>query len=129
MKIICTFCFLLAVVVFAQTTDINPGKDASQLIETADWSIRDQQGLLMKVSGDSLNFEERWIHILPGVTVLSTKEHAPLQLENIQAPCFVEVSYFGKGKRIYLESLRFLLQFKYDDNGYVIGDFPKTRIE
>lgn len=78
------FCLTLAIAAFAQTTDINPSKDASRLMETADWSVSNQQGLIMEVSGDSLLYEERWIHILPGVTALSTKDNAPLQLENIQ---------------------------------------------
>jgi hypothetical protein len=129
MKIIIGFCLTLAIAAFAQTTKTSPVKDATRLIETADWSVSNEQGLIMEVSGDSLNYEERWIHVLPGVTALNTKEHAPLQLENIQAPCWVEISYFGKGKSIYLESLRFLLQFEYNNEGNVVGDFPDTRIE
>lgn len=129
MKIIIGFCLTLTIAAFAQTTDINPDKNAVRLMETADWSVSNEQGLILAVSGDSLNYEERWIHILPSVTALSTKEHAPLQLENIQAPCWVEISYLGKGKTIYLISLRHLLQFEYDQKGYVIGDFPDTRIE
>jgi hypothetical protein len=129
MKIIIGFCFML-VGAFAQTAVTGPVKDISQFINTADWSVSNAQGLIMAVSGDSLNYEERWIHILPGgATALSTKEHAPLPLENIQAPCWVEISYFGKGKRVYLESLRLLLQFEYDKDGTVVGDFPDKKIE
>ncbi|MGQ9701397.1 MAG: hypothetical protein ACUVQT_02950 [bacterium] len=88
----------------------------------ADWLVPSDIGIILDINGDSINYEEAWMRIIPNRTVITDKSGKTLSLENLQAPCKVEISYFGKGKHKFIISIKLLKQLQYTSDRYIIGD-------
>jgi hypothetical protein len=118
MRIIYCLLLVLPLCAFAQSDDEN----SALLLQNFDWLVENSQGSVLAISGDSLNFDEKWMHVVRGVTTITAESESETTLEELRAPCWVEVSYFARGKRLYVRSLRFLRQLEYDEQGSIIGD-------
>ena len=130
MKLIKYIFIILPVFLFAQRTDKTPiAGDVKTIVvdDNYDWSVEAEQGCVLAINGDSINFEEQWMHFAPEGTAFISKENTTLSFESLEPPFWAEVSFCAKGSRIYVKSLRFLKQFEYDAEGYIIGDFAETK--
>ena len=108
--------FLVPLVLLAQT-------DKMEYLEmNADWKVPSEIGTVIEIKGDSINFEEAWMHIISNRTVIMDKSGASISLEHLRAPCKVEISFFGKGKNKYVTSIRLLKQLEQTADGYIIDD-------
>jgi len=115
------YLILLPLLIYAQATDKAEAlKKADISIENCDWCIVDQQGIVLAISGDSINFEEKWLHPVPAGLILTAKSDAQITIQSLEPPFLARVSLFGKGKRTYLSELHFLKQFKHSRDGMIV---------
>jgi hypothetical protein len=85
------------------------------------WTVPESRGLLLEVSGDSLCYEEQWMHLLPGGGALTSKSDESIDLSAIKAPCMVDISYGEMSGRIYIIKMRILSeQLQRDNNGDLV---------
>jgi len=112
------YLILLPLLILAQSTKkILPISSE----EEYDWSVSDKNGMVLRVSGDSIDYEEKWMHIPAQGVSITSKTNEPIQLENLRPPFEVIVSFYGKNGRVYIKSLQFLRQFAYDAEGMIIN--------
>ena len=114
------YFILLPILIVAQSR--NTDKASSLRVEEEyDWSVSDEQGLVLSISGDSINYKESWLHIPGTGCAILSKTKEPIGLETLKPPFRAIVSYYGKGSHRYIKSLQFLQQFAYDDGGMIIN--------
>lgn len=108
---------ILPLLIFAQDTDDE--KTAPFFTGDGDRSVL-RQGCVLAISGDSINFEERWVHPSPTGVVMSSEDGEVISFKELRPPFWAEVSYYRKGPRVYLKTLHFLKQLEYSAEGYII---------
>lgn len=107
---------ILPMVIFAQETDME-----ALLTESYDWAVNDVQGIVLAVTPDSINFDEQWLRILPAGLSVASDHATRLTYAKLRPPFWAEISYFKRGPRVYISSLRFLKQLGYNDRSEIIG--------
>ncbi|MEO0155965.1 MAG: hypothetical protein ABIL07_02500 [candidate division WOR-3 bacterium] len=118
MKFVRLIFILIPVILIAQQeTD-----KYKYLEENADWMVPSEIGTILEIRGDSINYEEAWMKIIPNKTVITDKSGKVIGIENLQAPCKVEIGFFGKGRHQYVKSIKLLKQLQYTADGYIVGD-------
>jgi len=89
-------------------------------MDNLDWGTK-ARGFIMEVSGDSICFEERWMHLLPGGGALTSMSKEPINIPAIPVPSYAEISYGVKGKKAYIIELHILTaQLQTNENGDVL---------
>ncbi len=116
MKFVKYMLIILPVVIFAQETDMKALKT-----ESYDWAVKDVQGIVLEVTPDAINFDEQWLRILPAGLGVASDQATPLTYADLRPPFWAEVSYFKRGTRVYISSLRFLKQLEYNDRGEIVS--------
>jgi hypothetical protein len=116
MKFVKYMLIILPMVIFAQETDME-----ALLTESYDWAVNDVQGIVLAVTPNEINFDEQWLRILPAGLGVESDHATPLTYAELRPPFWAEVSYFKRGQRVYISSLRFLKQLEYNDTGEIIG--------
>jgi len=114
---------ILALPLFA--TDGDQSSDIPIVIPTTgenlDWTVPESRGLLLEVNGDSLCYEERWMHLLPGSSDIANRSDETIAIDGLRAPCVVDISYGGKGKLVYVIRLRVVTEpLPRDVNGDIV---------
>jgi hypothetical protein len=116
---------ILALPMIARADEHDKSKNEQVTIDNLDWTIHESRGLLLEVSSDSLFYEERWMRLLPGGGSVSDQSDETIELDLIKAPCLVDISYGGKGKKCYIIRLRVISeQLQKDGNGDIIVPHP-----
>jgi hypothetical protein len=118
MKKLALILIILALPMIARADEHDKSKFAPVTIDNLEWSIPESHGLLLEVSGDSLCYEEQWMHLLPGSSSVSDRSNEAIEINRIKAPCLVDISYGGRGGHIYIIKMRILTeQLQRDQNG------------
>ncbi|MGB9720263.1 MAG: hypothetical protein ACPL28_02120 [bacterium] len=118
MKLIKLILVVIPIILIAQQ-----GTDKFQYLEeNADWMVPSDTGTILEIKGDSINYEEAWMRIVPNRTIITDKSGTTIEFKNLKPPCKVEISFFGKGKYRYIKSIKLLKQLQYTSDGYIIGD-------
>ncbi len=121
MKLI-NLILLIPVILIAQEAIDKPVDKIEYFEKDADWLVPSEIGTILEIKGDSINYEEAWMRIIPNRTVITDRSGNTLSIEKLQAPCKVEISFFGKGKHKFIISIKLLKQLQYTSDGYIIGD-------
>jgi hypothetical protein len=121
MKKLALILIILALPMIARADAHERTKYEPVTIDNLDWSVTEAHGLLLEVSGDSLCYEERWMHLVPDGGSVSDKANETIELNLVKAPCMVEISYGGKGRKCYVISMRVISeQLSRDQNGDIV---------
>lgn len=107
---------LLPLIIFAQTADKSK---ADYLTEIHNWSVDGIQGCILEIKGNMINFEEQWMSLASKGVAFVSKNDIPITLEDLKPPFMAEVSYYSVKDKVYIKSLRFLKQLRYDNAGYI----------
>jgi hypothetical protein len=112
---------LLPVLVLSQSEE---RIDTRPVVEKINWQVDNDQGCIMAIENNSICYEEIWMQTPPGgITITSADTDETLMLSNLTAPFWAEVSFYATDNGIYIKSIRFLKQFEYDSEGYIIGEY------
>jgi hypothetical protein len=88
-----------------------------------DWKVEDNIGTVMAIDGDSIMYEEQWMIPAPtGLVITGENADETIGLAMLEAPFRAQVTYYRKGKYIYIEKLQFLEQYKYDSEDNIIEE-------
>jgi hypothetical protein len=89
--------------------------------DNLDWIVPHMRGFVIEVSGDSVSFQERWMHLLPGGGAITSKSNQAIDISAIPVPSYGEISYGGKGKEVYIIELHLLTdQLQTNSDGDVL---------
>ncbi len=117
MKLIKYIFIIFPVLVCAQEVD-----KAAIFTGSYDWFVKDVEGCVLAIGSDAINFEEQWMRFSPTGVPFMSRENAQLSMGDLRPPFWAEVSYYKQGSFIYIASVRFLKQFRYDKTGKIISE-------
>lgn len=106
MKKLALILIILALPAFVRAADNDRSRLEPISAEDLEWTVPEARGLLLEVSGDSLCFEEYWLHLLPAGAAVSDRTDRTIELDRLPAPCVVDITYGGKAGRHYALRLR-----------------------
>jgi hypothetical protein len=117
MKLIKYIFIILPVFISAQEVD-----KAAIFTGNYDWYVKDVEGCVMAIGSDAINFEEQWMRFSPTGVPFMSRDNTQLSMAYLRAPFWAEVSYYKQGSFIYIASVRFLKQFRYDGTGQIMSE-------
>jgi hypothetical protein len=121
MKKLALILIILALPMIARADQHEKTKYEPVTADNLAWSVPESHGLLLEVSGDSLCYEEQWMHLLPSSSSVSDRSDEAIEIDRIKAPCLVDISYGGKGGHMYIIKMRILSeQLPRDQNGDIV---------
>ncbi len=100
-------------------------RDAALLQKDYDWLVENRQGCVLEIRKNEINFEEQWMRFPATGVQISSREDARIPIGVPQLPFWAEVSFYGKDNRVFIRSIRFLMQMTYDEAGHITGEFQE----
>jgi len=98
-------------------------REATLLQKDYDWFVENRQGCVLEIRENEINFEEQWMRFSATGIQISSREDVRHSIGALQPPFWAEVSFYGTDRRVFIKSIRFLLQLTYDETGHIIGEY------
>ena len=85
------------------------------------------EGTIFEMADNSINFNETWMQLgrpqvkgLPGLSITDTWDQ-PCSIDDIQAPCRVELTYIEHDKTFVPIKIKILEYYQCDENGFILS--------